>query len=76
MIITPGKYYLDNDDNVYKCLVVKSLGDYTEAVMEIMGEDLALIYAVFYRTNWAWLDRECPDFKLIEEVEYFPSVVV
>ena len=77
MNLIPGSYYIDNDEVVYKCLVVKSTGDYSETVMEVQGEIGAgtFLYAIFYRSNWAWIDRENPDFRLTEEVNYFPSLV-
>jgi hypothetical protein len=77
MNIVPNSYYMDNDEVVYKCLVVKTTGDYSEAVLEVQGETSAgtFLYAVFYRANWAWIDRENPDFRLTEEVEYYPRVV-
>lgn len=77
MNVDVGNYYEDNDEVIYKCLAVKQVGDYAEAVMEVMGTPtpMTFVYAIFYRSNWAWCDRENPDFRLIHEVDYFPSIV-
>ena len=72
-----GKHYMDNEENVYKCIATMTKGPYSEAVMQLTGrlESQAAFYFVFYCSQYAWLDRENPDFKLLEEVEIFPSLV-
>lgn len=71
-----GHHYLDNDDTVFRCLAVRIGSSYSEAVLEAVGDVGMPMFAIFYRSNYAWLDRENPDFKLMEEVDYFPSVVM
>lgn len=71
-------FYEDNETNIYRCIAIKLGADgYTEAVMEMMGDvsNSTLLFSVFYRNNWAYVDRECPEFRLTEEVYYTPHVV-
>lgn len=77
MDLVIGKHYIDNDETPYKCIAIKQAEGYSEAVMELVGspEFGTLFYAIFYRSNWAWLDRENPDFRLVEEIEFFPQGV-
>jgi len=75
-----GRFYMDNEENVYLCLHrARSNRTYEECVMMLQGHNLggnAYVYCVFYRTNYAWLDRENPEFRLIEEVDYYPHMIV
>lgn len=77
MILRVGMFVIDNDDVLYEVVALTETDRYSEAVCKVMGSPEAayMHYAIFYRSNWAWLDRESPDFRLIEEVEYFPRVV-
>lgn len=81
MNVQIGKFYEDNDENVYRCIALKQGPDsYMEAVMEVQGYadntvTSTLLYCIFYFVHYAWLDRENPDFKLTQEVEYFPHIV-
>ncbi len=72
-----GAYYVDNEENIYKCLAIYSNHHYSEAVMQLTGDlsSQASFYFVFYRSNYAWVDRENPDYKLMEETYIFPSLV-
>lgn len=77
MILRVGGFYLDNDEVLYECIALRESDRYSEAVMRVMGEPGCsyMYYAIFYRNHWAWMDRECPDFRLVEEVDYFPRMV-
>ena len=79
MELEVGKFYIDNDECVYRCIAMSNIrgGAYQEAVLKLEGYENtnAIIFCVFYRSHYAWCDRENPDFKLVEEVEYFPHVV-
>lgn len=77
MILRIGGFYLDNDEVLYECIAIRETDRYSEAVMRVMGEPGSnyMFYSIFYRSNWAWCDRESPDFRLTEEVEYVPSIV-
>jgi hypothetical protein len=70
-------YVMDSDEVVYQVIHLTESNGYSEAVLKVQGESAnhALHYSIFYRTNWAWLDRENPDFRLVEIVDYFPMVV-
>jgi hypothetical protein len=71
-----GSFYIDNDEVVYRCIALRGTPVYAEAVMEVMGDTSnTMLFCVFYRSNWAWMDRESPDYRLVEEVEYFPHLV-
>ena len=72
------KFYTDNEENVYRVIALKAGKDgYAEAVLEMQGEftHSSLFFSVFYRSHYAWLDRENPEFRLTEEVFYTPHVV-
>ena len=77
MELEVGKFYIDNDENVYRCVAIATgQGAYVEAVLRLEGYTSgSYIFAVFYRSHYAWLDRENPDFRLTEEVEYYPHSV-
>jgi len=72
------RFYTDNEENVYRVIALKAGKDgYAEAVLEMQGEftHSSLFFSVFYRSHYAWLDRENPEFRLTEEVFYTPHVV-
>ena len=72
------RFYTDNEENVYRVIALKAGKDgYAEAVLEMQGEftHSSLFFSVFYRSHYAWLDRENPEFRLTEEVLYTPHVV-
>lgn len=77
MILRIGGYYIDNDEVLYECIALRETDRYSEAVLKVMGEPGSnyMFYSIFYRANWAWMDRENPDFRLTEEVEYLPRLV-
>lgn len=77
MELEVGKFYIDNEEIVYRCVAVATAErGYTEAVMRLEGYTSgSYIFAVFYRSHYAFLDRENPDFRLVEEVEYYPHSV-
>jgi hypothetical protein len=78
MDIYLGKFYADNEDNIYRCIALASGPDgYAEAVMKLEGYSgtTTIMFCVFYRSHYAWMDRENPDYRLSEEVDYFPHVV-
>lgn len=76
MIVQVGRYYMDSDDAVFRCIAVHESNAYSEAVMEYMGAaNMGTRYAIFYRNHFAWMDRENPDFRLTDEVDYVPRVV-
>jgi hypothetical protein len=67
---------MDSDDAVFRCIALNESDAYSEAVMEYQGvASLGTKYAIFYRNHFAWMDRENPDFRLVEEVDYYPRVV-
>jgi hypothetical protein len=71
-------FYSDQEENIYRCIAIKRGAEgYTEVVMEMMGDvsNSTLLFSVFYRNNWAYQDRENPEFRLTEEVFYTPHVV-
>ncbi len=73
-----GHFYEDNDENVYRCIALASTIDgYAEAVLRMEGyaDTNTMIFSIFYRSHYAWLDRENPDFRLTTEVDYFPHSV-
>lgn len=77
MDIKAGNYYIDNEENIYKCISTYGSERYSEAVMHLQGDlnGQTNYFFVFYRNLYAWVDRECPDFKLMDEVLYYPHVV-
>jgi hypothetical protein len=72
-----GKYYIDNEETIYKCVAYHTTGHYSEAVLQLQGhlESQANFFFVFYKAHYAWVDRENPDYKLMDEVAIFPSLV-
>ena len=75
-----NRFYCDNEENIYRCIALKAGKDgYAEAVLEMQGNvdfgHSALFFSIFYRSHYAWLDRENPEFRLTEEVHYTPHVV-
>lgn len=76
MILRIGMYVIDNDEVVYEVIALRETDRYSEAVCKVVGVPGAnyMFYAIFYRTNWAWVDRENPDFRLTEEVDYLPRI--
>jgi len=75
-----GKFYADNEENIYRVIALKAGKDgYAEAVLEMQGSvefgHSSLFFSVFYRSHYAWLDRENPEFRLTEEVYYTPHAV-
>ncbi len=77
MNVRIGGFYMDNDDVVYEVIALTETVKYSEAVCKVVGHPEAsyMHYAIFYRNNWAWCDRENPDFRLTDEVDYVPRVV-
>lgn len=77
MILRVGMFVIDNDEVLYEVIALTESDKYSEAVLKVMGEPgfNYMYYSIFYRANWAWLDRENPDFRLVEEVDYVPRVV-
>ena len=74
------KFYADSEENIYRCIALKAGKDgYAEAVLEMQGNvefgHSSLFFSVFYRSHYAWLDRENPEFRLTEEVHYTPHAV-
>jgi len=73
------RFYEDNEENIYRVIALKAGKDgYAEAVLEIQGESYSsttLLFSVFYRSHYAWMDRECPEFRLVSEVCYTPHLV-
>lgn len=75
-----NRFYCDNEENIYRVIALKAGKDgYAEAVLEMQGNvdfgHSTLFFSVFYRSHYAWLDRENPEFRLTEEVHYTPHAV-
>lgn len=77
MILQVGMFVEDNDEVVYEVIALRETDRYSEAVCKVLGAPGAeyMFYAIFYRNNWAWIDRENPDFRLVGEVDYIPRIV-
>ena len=78
MDICMGRFYEDTEDNIDRCVALAHGPDgYAEAVMRLegYGATSTIIFCVFYRSHYAWLDRENPDYRMRGEVDYFPHLV-
>lgn len=77
MILRVGMHVMDNDEVLYEVIALRETDRYSEAVCRVLGEPghNYMFYEIFYRTNWAWLSRDNPDFRLTEEIEYVPRIV-